>query len=205
MNIKLVLSTYSKLRQLTDDETALLETLRRMTDTERELLVETLSPQKQAGKKTARKPAPEHCVTRGAPQRDPSHKLGSPDYHQYLASSKSSSKSPRAQSLSGAIQRRAKMRASDDNDGSDPSHLPQYCLAMVDDNGGEIACGKTADENIHHLRTNPDYHEFVSGKFSASTAERPSSANGGGVSGGQSSGTQPDSVSSVAREASGGT
>lgn len=59
MNLKLVLRTYSALRQLTDDETALLETLRGMTDAERELTVETLSPQvkptKKAGKKAAGK------------------------------------------------------------------------------------------------------------------------------------------------------
>lgn len=57
MNIKSVLRTYSLLRQLSDDETALLETLRAMNDSEREALVETLSPQpvKKAGKKSASK------------------------------------------------------------------------------------------------------------------------------------------------------
>lgn len=58
MNIKSVLRTYSLLRQLTDDETALLETLRAMNDSEREALVETLSPQparKSSTKKSASK------------------------------------------------------------------------------------------------------------------------------------------------------
>lgn len=59
MNYRLVLKTYTALRQLTDEETALLETLRNMTDAERELTVETLSPQvkstKKAGKKAAGK------------------------------------------------------------------------------------------------------------------------------------------------------
>lgn len=54
MNLKLVLRTYSALRQLTDDESALLNTLRAMNDTERELLVESLQPQKAAGKKAAK-------------------------------------------------------------------------------------------------------------------------------------------------------
>lgn len=134
MNIRNVLRTYSLLRQLTDDESALLETLREATDAERELIVETLSPQKSATKRAGKK-----------------------------ASSKSASKSPRAQSLSGAIQRTPKVRV-DDNDDDDPSTLPQYCLAMVDDNGGEIACGKTIDDNVHHKTTDPDYHEFSAGK-----------------------------------------
>lgn len=55
MNIKLVLSTYSKLRQLTDDETALLETLRRLNDSEREALVTTMQPQKPTTKKAGKK------------------------------------------------------------------------------------------------------------------------------------------------------
>lgn len=55
MNLKLVLRTYSNLRQLTDDETALLETLRAMNDGEREMLVESLSPQPQ--KKSSKKAA----------------------------------------------------------------------------------------------------------------------------------------------------
>jgi hypothetical protein len=58
VNIRMVLRTYSYLRQLTDDETALLETLRGMNDSERELLVESLSPAKGQGKKKAtKKPA----------------------------------------------------------------------------------------------------------------------------------------------------
>lgn len=51
MNLRNVLRTYALLRQLTDDETALLNILRGMNDSERELLVESLSPQKAAVKK----------------------------------------------------------------------------------------------------------------------------------------------------------
>jgi Ser/Thr protein kinase RdoA (MazF antagonist) len=43
MNIKSVLRIYSQLRNLTDDETALLETLRRFTDAEREAFVEAFA------------------------------------------------------------------------------------------------------------------------------------------------------------------
>ena len=58
MNIKSVLRVYSQLRNLTDDETALLETLRAMSDAERELTVEALQPQKvvkKASKKSSNK------------------------------------------------------------------------------------------------------------------------------------------------------
>jgi hypothetical protein len=55
VNIRTVLRTYSLLRQLTDDETALLETLRSLTDSDREQLVESLAPVKVAVKKRVRK------------------------------------------------------------------------------------------------------------------------------------------------------
>lgn len=57
MNIRNVLTVYTKLRNFTDDESALLETLRAMNDSERELLVETLSPQKSSSKKPSSKSA----------------------------------------------------------------------------------------------------------------------------------------------------
>jgi hypothetical protein len=51
MNLKNVLRTYSLLRLLTNDESALLETLRSLSESEREQLVESLSPGKAVGKK----------------------------------------------------------------------------------------------------------------------------------------------------------
>lgn len=86
MNIRNVLRTYSLLRQLTDDESALLETLRGLNDAERESLVVALQPEKSTTKRTGKK------------------------------SSKSASKSPRGQSLSNAIQRTPKVRADDDDE-----------------------------------------------------------------------------------------
>lgn len=56
MNLRNVLRVYSLMRQFDDDESALLNTLRSLSDPERELLVESLSPsQKKAGKKSASK------------------------------------------------------------------------------------------------------------------------------------------------------
>lgn len=54
MNLRNVLRTYALLRQLSDDESALLDTLRSLSESERDQLVETLSPVKAATKK--RKP-----------------------------------------------------------------------------------------------------------------------------------------------------
>jgi hypothetical protein len=51
MNLRNVLRTYALLRQLSDDESALLTTLRGMSEGERELLVESLAPTKPVVKK----------------------------------------------------------------------------------------------------------------------------------------------------------
>lgn len=55
MNIQQVLRTYSLLRQLTDDESALLETLRGLNDAERESLVTALLPEKATTKRASKK------------------------------------------------------------------------------------------------------------------------------------------------------
>lgn len=142
MNIRNVLRTYSLLRQLTDDESALLETLRGATEAERELLVETLAPQKSTTKRAGKKSA-----------------------------SKSASKSSRAQSLSGVIQRTAKVKT--DDDANDPNAHCQKEFA------GGFVCNEPADANVHHLRGATGYHEFDAGKSSAPRAGAKSSTNGG--------------------------
>lgn len=53
-NLKLILRTYSALRQMSPDDIALLETLRALNDGDRELMVETLQG-KATGKKAGRK------------------------------------------------------------------------------------------------------------------------------------------------------
>lgn len=57
MNFKQVLKAYTVLRSLTDDETALLDTLRGLSEGEREQLVESLAPVKTAAKKAGKKSA----------------------------------------------------------------------------------------------------------------------------------------------------
>jgi hypothetical protein len=61
MNLKNVLKTYGLLRQLSDDETALLNTLRGLDDGQCAMLVETLTPEKKPvkrGRKASKSRAP---------------------------------------------------------------------------------------------------------------------------------------------------
>lgn len=74
-NLKLILRTYSALRQMSADDIALLETLRALNDNDRELLLDAMTD-KPAGKKASKK----------------------------SSTSKSSTKSSRASSLRGKIQ-----------------------------------------------------------------------------------------------------
>lgn len=55
MNYRLVLKTYTALRQMSPDDLALLDTLRGLSDTEREMMMDALSPQKPAAKKSTKK------------------------------------------------------------------------------------------------------------------------------------------------------
>ena len=143
MNLRNVLKTYSLLRSLTDDESALLATLRAMTDTERELLVESLAPAKPAAKKPTRKPATtrvyDHCLRCGTTKRDSSHKdESSPDYHEFQSSQ---GKSARAVSLAEQIKGAGKM----------PRPAQSLCTKCDYDN----------DHNIHHLESAVGYHSFT--------------------------------------------
>jgi hypothetical protein len=54
MNIRNVLRVYAQLRQFSDDETALLETLRGLSESDREQMVESLAPVKGAVKRRKR-------------------------------------------------------------------------------------------------------------------------------------------------------
>lgn len=152
MNIKSVLRTYSLLRQLTDDEAALLETLRNFNDSEREAFVEALSD-KPAGKK---------------------------------ASKKASKKSARASSLGAAVKSGLQRREPTVGGFTDDADMLR-CTAMIDDNGGEMECGETVDNNVHHKRTDPNFHPFVS---TAPPAPAQSPANGGAESGTVNSGIE---------------
>lgn len=108
MNLRNVLRAYSHLRQLTDDESALLETLRAMNDSERELLVESLQDKPAAKKGSATTRVYEHCAQCDKTKGHSFHKDSSSDgYHEFQSPQKSSSKSKKAASLQRQIQGRA--------------------------------------------------------------------------------------------------
>lgn len=178
MNLKNVLKTYSLLRQLSDDETALLNTLREMNDAERELLVESLQPEKSAKPERNQQARCTHIyssglVCNGVARNTVHHNTNHLDFHQFTTEKQKKSK--HAQSLEGAVRRTPKLKVDDDDDG--------FCAA----------CHVQIGHNVHHLESLPDYHPFQS-KSDAQSAAAQSSANGAEQSATQNSGTQDASV-----------
>lgn len=170
-NLKSILKIYALERDLNPDDLALLNTLRTLTESEREVMVEALQPGKAksgtsaTGATTKRKI--EHCgvcdfTRRAAHHKDVNHK----DYHEFHARTERPGKSLRASSLQQRIQSSAKGRPVSVDDGDDkfdadnPADLPRPCAAVVDDNGVEMVCGLFPDANIHHLTSDEAYHEF---------------------------------------------
>lgn len=152
MNYKLVLKTYSQLRQLTDDETALLNTLRGMTDAERELLAETLGPPAKVKAKSAR-PATKKfkkCDVCGVSKRAAHHRdADHPDYHVFDegAPKTTEKKSARASSLAEKIAGTAS-----------GNHKPLLCSYEID---GKVCHGEEED-GIHDATMGyAAYHEFI--------------------------------------------
>lgn len=116
MSYREVLRIFKLERDLSDNETAFLNTLRQMSEGERELLAETLGPPvKSKSTKPATKRVIEKCAhfvdgeTCGLTRRAMIHQVptaaGFHEFEQSLQSSSSSSKSKRASSLAGAIKK----------------------------------------------------------------------------------------------------
>lgn len=141
MNVRNVLKVYGLLRQLTDDESALLETLRAFTDSEREQFVEALAPVKAT---TATGKQPERCthvydsglVCGGAKRNIVHHNTNHVDYHEFTT--KKVVKSARASSLAEKIKGTAKGEAREPR-----------C----------VACYETADHPNHDVENGG--HEFT--------------------------------------------
>ena len=161
MSLRQVLSIYNAERQLNEDDTALLNTLRRFTDSERALFVEQLSdkPQKKPGKGRT---------------------------------GKTGGKSPRASGMAAAI--------SNSLESSRKATGGAGCFATVDDNGGEMTCGKPEDDPVHDT-TYLTSHPFVR---DARRAASPSSPNNADDSSTASSATEKGAAGNVAQGASGG-
>lgn len=158
MNYKLVLKTYSQLRQLTDDETALLNTLRGMNDAERELLAETLGPAVKAkAKPTATKRVIEKCGICDYTRRAAHHKEGHKDYHEFHSRTERPEKSKRASSLASAISHTA---------GS--NHKPALCAFEID---GKV-CHGSENDGIHDATMGyAAYHEFQPEQVQAASGD----------------------------------
>lgn len=192
MNLRNVLRTYALLRQLTDDESALLETLRELSDSEREQLVESLAPVRTAAKKPASKSRVyEHCTQCDKTRGHSYHKDSTVDgYHEFQSLKP---KSQRATSLADQIKSTGKRKPN-----VDPN---EHCQKQFP---GEIVCDELVDANVHQLRGATGYHEFVTGKSDVPGAEPSSSASNGERSGTANFEMQPDSAGVAAREVSAG-
>lgn len=176
MNLKNVLRTYVLLRQLTDDESALLNTLRNLSEPECELLIESLAPQQAA--KSARK-QPERCthvyesglVCKATARNYVHHNSAHLDFHQFTIEKQKKSK--RAESLSNAVRSRASRTVTG----------PACSI-----------CGNVEDHPDHDTAHYLSAHEFDSGKSTVRGAAQASSANGEGQSSTQNSEAQAAST-----------
>jgi hypothetical protein len=145
MNLRNVLRAYSLLRQLSDDESALLATLRGMNEGERELLVESLQPETARKKPTAptRKGGCAACdYTKPSPIH---HKTTMTGYHAYQPA-----KSRRASSMAATLGKNLEaQRLATTNDDDDSAPAP-----ICD------TCGNLADYE-DHSKPSPSYHPFT--------------------------------------------
>jgi len=155
MNLKNVLRTYALLRNLTNDESALLETLRGLSESERELMVQELSPGKVAKKTTAKPRIYEHCARCDKTKGHSFHKDSTSDgYHEFQSSKP---KSQRAASLAEQIKSTGK--------------VPR-CTYEIDDNGGLTPCDAIATDPIHDKNAGYlGYHEFQPAQTAAATGD----------------------------------
>lgn len=200
MSYRDALKVFKLERELSDDETAFLSTLRQMgemSDSDRELIAETLAP---TPVKPAKKPTTErnieHCVAcnytrRAIHHKDAAHK----DYHEFQSSS-AQKKSKHAASISEAIQGTAgaagKVAAA--NDDESDSNKPGIV-------GGCSHCGEPADYPIHDLNGGyMTYHPFVEPSLAHPATGKPSSKNGEGASSTASSEIVRGDVGSVVHE-----
>lgn len=169
MNIRKIVTYNNLRRQFTPEELAFADQLYSATESEKELIVESLQPQKPAGKKMAGKTRTvEHCDACDYTKRHFIHKdVTRTGYHEFQSSKpkKSARASGMAAAISGSLQR------SRSTTGGLPEGVSQFCIAQIDDNGGLMECGETVDHNSHHKQTDPNYHPFRS---AAQPAEPPS-------------------------------
>lgn len=161
MSYKDVLKIFKLERELSDDESALLNTLREMSDTDRELLAETLGPPVK-GKvgKTAATRKIEHCEICDYTRRAVHHKdIGHKDYHEFQPSfdGPRKLKSARASSLAEKIAGTASGNSK-----------PALCTFEID---GKV-CKGSENDGIHDATMGyAAYHEFQPSVASAASGD----------------------------------
>lgn len=170
MNFKQVLKAYAILRNLTDDESALLETLRGLSESDREQLVESLSPGGAGKKKAATVEKKGQCAAcdhvKTHPVHTQSNRVG---YHVYQPT-----RSRRATSLAEQIKSTGK------------PHLGEGPVCTI--------CSHTEDYE-DHSEPSPHYHPF---QPPVRNAAGESSTNGAGASTTASTGDEKVSAGAVA-------
>lgn len=156
MDFKRVLKVYSLQRQLTDDETALLNTLRGMTDAERELLAESLGPPAKAKSTKPSTKKFKKCDVCGVSKRAAKHHDTTlSDYHVF----------DEGGSAKGAVKRRGLPVMGASVNGKLPT--PLLCDYSID---GKV-CKGTATDAIHDKAMGyGNYHPFQSAARSAESS-----------------------------------
>ena len=178
-NLKLILRTYSALRQMSPDDIALLETLRGLNDGDRELMVETLQGKatgKKAGKKSSKKQvvplADQRCVYKLADSSKCGKAFGDSVHTGYPNSGhpfteQSSSKSSRASGMAAQLKERRSQQRRISTEDVDAA----FCAAPN--------CGEGLTNPIHDPNGGyGSYHPFQL-STTASPAPASSPANGG--------------------------
>lgn len=173
MSYKDVLRVFKLERELTDNETALLNTLRSMSDSEREMLAETLGPPVKA---KVSKPATKKfkkCDVCGVSRRAAHHRdTNHPDYHEFdTGAPKTTGKSARASGIAATLTDQRSRRRE-----AHTLTAPLLCDYSID---GKV-CRGTSDDAIHDKSMGyAGFHPFQSGARSAASS---SSTGESGVS-----------------------
>jgi len=159
LNLRNVLRTYSLLRQLSDDESALLATLRGLNDGERDLLVESLRPTKGTGKGVPQSGATRtiaKCDACNWTKRAAVHKdVNADGYHEFvLPGGKKAGKSARAVGMAAMLNK--SLESQRRVTANDP---PDRCTEALPNGAG--VCGLSVDDVLHQDSSYGNYHQFV--------------------------------------------
>lgn len=151
--------------ELDDADWDLAVKLRGLTEHQREQFSAALRPVK-AQKKAER--VIEHCAACDYTRRAKVHKdTSTDDYHEFQPSSKKAAGGGGRRQSKREVSLRQQIGGVVQGSGN---NLQPRCLMIVDDNGGEIQCLETADANVHHLSTHPNYHQFQPAEQAAATS-----------------------------------